>query len=285
VVENLCSLPLNPAAAAVVAECCRDRPTILHHHDLAWQRPHLAHHRPPPDDRAWRHVTVNDLSRRELAERGIEATTIHNTFDPDPPPGQRDHGRAVLGHWLDLGRDLTRRLVLQPTRAIPRKNVAGGLAVAEELGAGYWLLGPAEDGYDDELRRLVDGASCPVHLGLPDGLTVADAYAACDVVALPSTWEGFGNPAIESAVRRRPLVIGDYPVARELAAFGFEWFAAAEPAKLRHWLEGPDPDLLEHNRQVARRYFSLEHLPGRLAAVLAGMELSAPGPPAGPDAR
>ena len=50
VVENLCSLPLNPAAAALVAEVCAGRPTVLHHHDLAWQRPHLAHLPAPPDD-------------------------------------------------------------------------------------------------------------------------------------------------------------------------------------------------------------------------------------------
>src|SRR5580704_10060352 len=42
VVENLCSLPLNPAAAAVVAAALRGRPAVLHHHDLPWQRPHLA---------------------------------------------------------------------------------------------------------------------------------------------------------------------------------------------------------------------------------------------------
>lgn len=272
VVENLCSLPLNPAAGAVVAGCCRGRPTILHHHDLAWQRSHLAHHQPPPDDPAWCHVTINDLSRRELAERGIAATTIYNTFDPDPPAGRRDLARARLG----IGP--AHRLVLQPTRAIPRKNVAAGIAVAEAIGAVYWLLGPAEDGFETELRRLVERASCPVHLGIPDGLTVADAYAACDVVALPSTWEGFGNPAIESAVRRRPLAIGDYPVAAELAAFGFEWFPAADPSQLRHWLERPDPDLLDHNQLVARRDFSLEHLPARLGAVLAGMAVGTTGP-------
>ncbi len=46
IVENLCSLPLNPAAAAVVAAACRGRPAVLHHHDLPWQRAHLAHNPP-----------------------------------------------------------------------------------------------------------------------------------------------------------------------------------------------------------------------------------------------
>src|SRR5271169_5523123 len=47
IVENLCSLPLNPRAAAVVASACAGRPALLHHHDLPWQRPNLAHLPPP----------------------------------------------------------------------------------------------------------------------------------------------------------------------------------------------------------------------------------------------
>ena len=73
-----------------------------------------------------------------------------------------------------VGIDDDRRLVLQPTRAIPRKNVAGGLRVATELGGVYWLLGPAEDGYGPELADLVAGAECPVVLGPPDGMPCPD---------------------------------------------------------------------------------------------------------------
>ncbi|MHB8220631.1 MAG: glycosyltransferase family protein [Acidimicrobiales bacterium] len=280
VVENLCSLPLNPPAATVVAACRRGRPTILHHHDLPWQRAHLAHYPPPPDDPAWRHVTINDLSRRQLSQRGIDAVVIYNTFDIEIPPGRRIAARRALGVFDG------ERLVLQPTRALPRKNVQGALSLAGALGATYWLLGPAEDGYGPALDRLLSGARCPIRRGLPGPLseeprwwTMADVYAASDVVALPSTWEGFGNPAIESVVHRRPLAIGAYPVASELADFGFEWFDADDPAPLADWLERPDAGLLERNLAIASRHFSTADLPARLAPVLESLGLPVPTPP------
>jgi len=255
IVENLCSLPLNPGAAAVVAAACAGRPALLHHHDLPWQRPLLAHLPPPPDDPAWAHVTINELSRTELAAHGIAATTIYNTFDPDPAPGERARVRETLG--VPEGTPL----LLQPTRALARKNVAGAIALADALDATYWLLGPAEDGYGPELERLVARARCRVLLGPPRGGCTIDA------VLLPSFWEGFGNPSVESATYRRPLAVGPYPVAAELAAFGFEWFDAADPAPLARWLEHPDLHLIAHNQRVAADHFNLADLPARLAAV------------------
>ena len=159
VVENLCSLPLNPAAARVVADVLRGRRAVLHHHDLPWQRAQYAGFPPPPDDPAWVHVTVNELSRTELARVGIAATVIHNAFDIDAPGGDRDLPRGALGL------DPADRLVLQPTRAIPRKNVGGAIALAEALDAVFWLLGPAEDGYGPELDATRRRRPVPVRPG------------------------------------------------------------------------------------------------------------------------
>lgn len=258
VVENLLSLPFNRAAADVVTRVLMGRPAILHHHDLPWQRTRFTTSPPPPDDPNWAHVTINRLSEIELRHRGIEATTIYNAFATDRP--------LPDGRFLPVDLDPSRPVVLQPTRAIARKNVPAGLALAESLDATYWLLGPAEEGYGPELAEVLGRARVPVvHQPVDD---VAVAYAAADVVAFPSSWEGFGNPVIESAVFRRPLAIGDYPVARELAAFGFRWFSPSDPGPLAAFVAAPDQELLDHNAAIARRHFSLTDLPDRLARLL-----------------
>ena len=264
VVENLLTIPMNLPASRVVAHVLRDRPAILHHHDPPWQRPQWADVTElPPDDAAWLHVTINRLTERELAARGVTATTIYNGFDPDPPPGERVRTRARLAVADD------ERLLLHPVRAIPRKDVPAAIRLADAIGATYWLTGPAEDGYDDELAAAIAAARCRTIVGRPDDITVADLYAACDAVAFPSTWEGFGNPPVEASLYRRPVAVGPYPVGRELQdVFGFEWFDAGRPEELSSFLERPDQARLEHNRAVARRELSLDRMTEALRALL-----------------
>jgi glycosyltransferase involved in cell wall biosynthesis len=264
VADNICSLPMNRPVGEAVAGYLAGRPAVLRHHDLPWERAQYADITSwPYDDPAWRHVTITDLGRRGLAaHRGITATTVYHGFDDRPCPWRRAAVRAGLG--------VAGPLVLQPTRAIPRKNVEVGLALARALGGTYWLTGPAEDGFVGRLEQLVRDAGVPVRRGLPAGVSMAAAYAACDVVVLPSSWEGFGLPLVESALHRRPLVVGDFPVARELGALGFRWSTPDDLDDLRDRLAAPDPGLLDHNEAVARRHFGMDALVHRLDVLLSG---------------
>ncbi|MGH3838074.1 MAG: glycosyltransferase family 4 protein [Pseudonocardiaceae bacterium] len=273
VVENVCSLPMNPPVTEAVAQVLRGRRAVLRHHDLPWERERYAHLRGwPPDDPSWQHVAISEHSAAELARRGIDATAVYHGYACIPRCGNRAAGRAALGVALQ------HRLLLQPTRGIARKNIATGIALAQAVDAVYWLTGPVEEGYGPQLADLLAEARCPVRRGLPRGLRMADAYAAADAVVLPSTWEGFGLPLIESALAGRPLAVSDYPVAREVARLGFTWFPVDDPAPLAAWFTDPDPALLERNRALARQHFGPDVLAGRLSDMLARAGLPCPRP-------
>ncbi len=261
IVENMASLPLNVAAREVLYDVLSGRAALFHHHDFAWQRAHLSHLEGPRDEPGWRHVTINELSRRELHQRGIEATIIYNSFDCSPSRGRREWTRRALR--LD---DET--LVALPTRAIPRKNVEGALALCEELDAVLWLMGPAEDDYGQKLDQLLEASPVTVRRMLPEDVTMDDAYAGADLVVMPSTWEGFGNPVLESVTHRRALALNHYPVALEILSFGFKFFELSDVERLKRFLKDPDEELFDANLEIARRYFNLNDLAGRLRQVL-----------------
>lgn len=261
VVENLLTIPMNPRASEVVADVLRGRRAILHHHDPPWQRKRYDHRRDPIwDDPMWQHVTVNELTRGQFAERGISATTIYNGFDTHALPGNRTVARAAIGVTPE------ELLVVHPVRAIERKNIPAALEIAETLGGTYWLTGPAEEGFGSELERLLEAASCRViHKPLSNP---EDIYAAADVVVFPSTWEGFGNPPIEASLHRRPVVVADYPVAAELKKLGFKWFNPADLGPLTTWLAAPDQQLLEHNRALVETRLSIEVMAEEVKGLL-----------------
>lgn len=261
VVENFVSLPLNVAARDVLYQALDQRDALFRHHDLPWQRAQWRDFEAPRDQVKWHHVTINELSRRQLQERGVIAVTIRNSFDCDPPKGRRQLTRDALNVSNE-------RLVLLPTRAIPRKNVEGALELAAALHASLWLLGPAEDGYGPTLERLIQDSEVPVIQGVPEGFDVHDAYAACDLVAVSSTWEGFGNPVLESVTHRRPLAVYPYPVLSEIRSFGFHFFDLDDIDHIDSFLNAPDTLLFEHNDVLARRHFNVADLPRHLASLL-----------------
>jgi len=276
VVENMLSLPLHLEAArvltAVLADLPADTRILLHHHDFAWQRPETTEitELPPRLPRAV-HVTINDFSRRELADRGIEAVTVRNAFDLAAPPARRTETRAALG----LGPDEV--LVLQPTRAIARKNIPAALKLCEGLAARlpnpvhYWLPGPAEDGYAATLAEVLATAMVPVVRTHPAaiGFAMDDAYAACDLVVFPSTGgEGFGQPVIESVCAGRPLAVLRYPALEEILALGFSFLRADEPDAVAEALSHPDAATMARNRALAVAHFSMTALERALEALL-----------------
>jgi glycosyltransferase involved in cell wall biosynthesis len=271
IVENLCSLPINPEAAsltATVLDGYRGR-VVFHHHDLPWQRAGLMCPRdiPPRRDDSL-HVTINDHSRVQLENRGYHAVTLRNAFDLEPIRGDRASTRHDFGFTDD---DF---VLLQPTRAIPRKNIPGAIAFASELqrrepdrSLKLWITGPAEDGYDDVFARLVDESVVPVTIGR--ALSAPDAYAAADLVLFPSTWEGFGNPVIESIAHRRPIVVGNYPVLDELRGFGVHLLSIDDVEGVHNWLTAPDTAVLERNVDLVRPHCSIEDLPERIGRAFA----------------
>jgi glycosyltransferase involved in cell wall biosynthesis len=276
VVDNICSLPLNLDAARAVARVASEHTgrVCFRHHDLPWQRRNLTHLEadfPPRVDGAL-HATINLRSRRELHARGYaDAVTIHNYFDLDPPACDRSATRDRFGFGAD---DF---VLFQPARAIERKNVPGALRFAQQLhglapslAVRLWISGPAEDGYAPVLERIVERAQIPITVGRAP--TAGDGYAASDVVVFPSTWEGFGNPVVESIAYRRACAAYPYPVLAEIVAAGVRVFSTQQPETVAKFLSEPAAvreRFFDANVHRARVSFSLPDLPAAIDETFA----------------
>lgn len=122
-----------------------------------------------------------------------------------------------------------------------------------------------------------------------------DAYVFADLITYPSLQEGWGNQFLEAIFAKKPMVIFEYEVFRadikphgfQIIALGSEFTRDEEglahiPLEILHAAADEvlqvlvDPklrrEMVEHNFQLGRRYYSLEILKLHLGRILSDLE-------------
>ena len=294
-------IPLGVALTDFIAET--DIPTLAHHHDLYWERARFAHcavpdvleRAFPPALPSIRHLVINSLAQAALRRRkGLEASLLPNIFDFATPPPPPDEFVADMRPALGLEPDA--RIILQPTRVIPRKGIEMAIELVQRLGdprdrlvithhagdEGVAYLRQlqtlaAQSGVD--LRYVADRFA-PTRASTAGGAktySLWDAYPQADFVTYPSLVEGFGNAFLEAVYFRCPLLVNRYPVyTADIGPLGFRC-VEIDGALTDEAVEGvrrllADAALREevtaHNYAIAQANFSYEAVTPLLAGLL-----------------
>lgn len=308
IVENALAIPMHVPLGLALTEFIAEEGTavIAHHHDFAWERSRFWPNAVadylesafPPTLPSMRHVVINSIAADQLARRrGARATVIPNVMDFDSPPTTDGPGGQ---EWADdlrstLGIESDERLLLQPTRVVPRKGIERAIELAARLQHRCALVvshasGDEGTAYEAYLRRHADligvriifAAEAFAHRrrrtsGGRKVYALSDVYRQADLVTYPSLIEGFGNAFLEAVYYRCPIVVNRYDVFRadiEPKGFdvvAFDGFIREETVcRVEAILEDAamEAQIVAHNYSLGQKHYSYRALERHLTALL-----------------
>jgi len=293
IVQNALTIPMHISLGIAVTEFLSETvmPAIAHHHDFYWERsrfqvnniPDFLDMAFPPRDISLQHVVINQTAREELALRkGISSILIPNVLDFHKPPLGYDDFSANIRE--ELGFNDQEKLILQPTRIVPRKGIEHSITLLQRLNDQRCKLvishGAGDEGEDYPLqllelaqfehidirffgdrvgdRRNIDSDGRKIYV-------LSDLYPHADLVMYPSSYEGFGNALLEAFYFKVPIIVNRYPVwVRDIEPKGF-WVPVMNGFVDSHIVEETrrlldDSEyrnqMVEHNFETAKRYYS-----------------------------
>jgi glycosyltransferase involved in cell wall biosynthesis len=297
VVENALTIPMHVPLGLAITEVLVETeiPAIAHHHDFYWERQrfqvsaaidYLDKGFPPRIPRL-QHVVINEAAREELAWRkGIRSLLIPNVLDFEHSPEAVDDYAADVREQIGLNTD--EKLILQPTRIVPRKGIEHSIALVRRLKDPRCKLVVSHMAGDEG----TDYATQLQVLALEEGVdlrffghrvaefrqknaqgekvyVLEDLYPHADLVTFPSIYEGFGNALVEAFYFRVPPLVNRYDVyVRDIEPKGFrlphiEGFVNGKAvSEVRRILDDAAyrEELVNHNYEVAKKYFSYKTL-------------------------
>ena len=251
IVENALSIPMQmPLGLAINDVVATSRiPSIAHHHDFYWERPHfhlngfkaLIESTFPPRLPNIQHVVINSIAQRELFERtGIVSEVIPNVMDFSNPPAV-DRER-VMRLRSTIGVDPHDIMILQPTRMIARKGIECTLEIVQQLNNPRCKLIVShkvdDEGWDYyrqitrkcenlgiDMRFIYGIVAAPIlnSFNPKSQYSLWEVYKAADLIAYPSLNEGFGNAFLEAIFLGKPIVINRYETfVADIESKGFD---------------------------------------------------------------
>jgi alpha-1,3-rhamnosyl/mannosyltransferase len=204
--------------------------------------------------RADRIVAVSEAGRRDLvAHLGIPAERVDVVYEAAAP-------RFAPTEPGDVARRLgiAEPFVLHVGGADPRKNL-GALIDAFATWAGersrpemLVLAGPVRDGERADLEGRVRASGGRVrHLGFVAEVDLPALYSAARCLVMPSSYEGFGLPALEALACGTPVAAYDTGALVEVAGPGALLVADGAMAELLGAVERLCDDAELQNRLAA----------------------------------
>ena len=304
VVENALAIPLNLPLGMAVAELIAETRirTIGHHHDFFWERKRFLVNAAwdyvnmafPPVLPALHHAVINSSSANQLALRtGACSTIIPNVMDYDEQPEEPDDYARELRK--DLGLEVDDIFILQPTRVVQRKGIEHATELADRLGEKAKLVishGSGDEGHS-YLKRITGYARTmdvslilaanrvgPRRKKTEDGKKIyklSDFYQSADLVTFPSSFEGFGNAFLEALYYKKPVLVNNYSVySTDIKPKGFRTieiddFITDETVEYTRKVLSDEKlrkQMVDHNYDMARRYYSYSILRDKLNVIL-----------------
>ncbi len=305
VTENVLTIPLNIPLGIAITEVISEIgvPTIAHHHDFFWERQRFLTNAVweylnmafPPHLSSIEHVIINSSASNQLSLRtGISATIIPNVMDFENPPLPPDEYSSDVRKALGIQDD--ELFILQPTRIVKRKGIEHAIELVSRIGMKAKLVishASGDEGYDYENRireysklMKVDTVFVSEIINERRGqtktgkkvYTLDDIYPYADLVTYPSNFEGFGNAFLEAIYFKKPIVVNNYSIyATDIKPKGFSvieidgyvTYAAVEQTKEVLRDKKLCKNMVDHNYETAKRYFSYKVLQQKLKNLIA----------------
>ncbi len=299
--ENAITIPMHLPLGLALADFIRrhDFPTLAHHHDFHWERDRFTGHaaRPwldeafPPRHPCLVHAVIHSGAARALRDRfGLDAVLVPNVMDFATPPPPLLRSREQI--QAELGFSPSDRLILQPTRVVPRKGIELAIELVHRLGDRRNRLVVSHEAgdeglaYRDQLIALAGEKAVDLRFLDPkaEGSPRLDElYHLADLVTFPSLFEGFGNALLEAVWFRKPVLVNRYSVFKsDIEPCGFE-FVVIDGAITEETVEAvlgiltnplSTAPSMERNHALASLHFSYEVVETRLHECLGRLGLS-----------
>ena len=303
IAENALSIPMNLPLGLALTEVIAETgiPAIGHHHDFYWERQRFLvncvwdyiNMAFPPHLPCLQHVTINSSGEHQLCVRcGISGSVIPNVIDFENPPPPVDDYAADVREAFGVDDSV---FVLQPTRVVARKGIERAVELVQRLDRRAKLVishasGDEGEEYERRLReysRLMNVETEFVSECISDRrgrdengnkiYALSDVYPHADLVTYPSGFEGFGNAFLETIYYKRPIVVNTYSVylidirpkgfkAIEIPSFVTENTVQQTQEILAD--EALRRDMVEHNYELGRKYFSYHVLERKLRSLV-----------------
>ena len=304
VVENALCLPMHVPLGVALTHFIAETgiSTIVHHHDFYWERTrfsvsaiddflNLAF---PPTLPSIEHVTINSFAQRDLSWRtGASSILVPNVLDFENPPPDESKGSDFREQ---IGLEPDDIMLLQPTRVVPRKGIEHSIALVSQLKNPKCKLVVSHESGDEgldyhrALTELAEHSGVDVRFVHTDLDTVtrlpsagasvaslAEVYAAADLITYPSLYEGFGNALLEAFYYRKPVLVNRYAIfVADIEPKGFE-VVAMNGFLTRHVLdqvrrvtsdEEYRTQMVNRNFELGTKFFSYSGLRRSLRSLI-----------------